>query len=384
MIPTQVTDQEKVQVWKAYRDHRPVRVPVTFGCNPRVVVLDPHYNTGGWTFEAAAKDPRTHIEVALHFALYMRTVMGPHSDLPTALPEVWEVGLNVYNVYEAAFFGAPVQFQNGQVPCTEPFLTEGNRESIFAVDVDHPLENPYIRQCLGFWQEMEKICRNLKFEGRPVKLTPWALTGTDGPVTVGCNLCGSAFIEDLAGDPDYAGRLMSLITRAAIQRRRAFWLYWGDRIGHGNGIADDSIALISSDMYRALVLPLHRQLYEAADADHGAKLLRGIHLCGDATRHFAAIHRELDVVSFDTGFPVDHGGLRRQLGLEVELLGGPEVSCLLEGSPQQVYERTRSILGSGVKEGGRFTLREGNNLPPRVPQANLAAMYEACLEHGRY
>ena len=34
--------------------------------------------------------------------------------------------------------------------------------------------------------------------------------------------------------------------------------------------------------------------------------------------------------------------------------------------------------------GGRFILREANNLPPCCPEANLAAMYQACLDFGRY
>jgi hypothetical protein len=29
-------------------------------------------------------------------------------------------------------------------------------------------------------------------------------------------------------------------------------------------------------------------------------------------------------------------------------------------------------------------LREGNNLPPNLPEANLAAMYRARPDHGRY
>ena len=88
--------------------------------------------------------------------------------------------------------------------------------------------------------------------------------------------------------------------------------------------------------------------------------------------------------SFDTGFPVDHGALRDVLGDDVEIAGGPEVSLLLGGTPEQVYERTRAILTSGVTRGGRFILRDANNLPPRCPEENLSAMYRCCLEHGRF
>jgi len=35
-------------------------------------------------------------------------------------------------------------------------------------------------------------------------------------------------------------------------------------------------------------------------------------------------------------------------------------------------------------EGGRFILREANNLAPRTPEANLDAMYRCCLDCGNY
>jgi len=175
---------------------------------------------------------------------------------------------------------------------------------------------------------------------------------------------------------------MAFIQRGVILRNRALAALDGADAFEGDrgGAADDSIQLLSTAMYRDLVMPLHRQWYAlwSVQGPHS------IHLCGDATRHFATIRDELNVSSFDTGFPVDHGRLREELGDDVEISGGPEVHVLLNGSADQVYERTRAILTSGVMRGGRFILREANNLPPRVPQENLAAMYRAALEWGNY
>jgi uroporphyrinogen-III decarboxylase len=144
--------------------------------------------------------------------------------------------------------------------------------------------------------------------------------------------------------------------------------------------ADDSVQLISTAMYRQFVLPLHRKWY-ALWSEKGP---HSIHLCGDASRHFPIIHEELNVCSFDTGYPVDHGRLRRELGNDVTIYGGPEVALLLNGTPQKVRERTKAILQSGIMEGGKFVLHEANNLPPRCPEENLRSMYECCLEYGRY
>lgn len=380
MVPS---DKEKAEIWRRYYERRPVRVPVRLNTNPRIIIADPALNPEGFTFEQAARDPRVHIEVALRHQLHLRTVLNQYTDGPTELPEAWDIGLSVYNVYDAAMLGAKVHFPPGQVPATEPILDEANKHSIFEQDIDHPMDTPFIREHLDFWHEMEAICRDLRFEGRPVRLRPWDLSGTDGPLTAACSLRGTDFLVELLDDPEYADRLLAFIMRAAANRRKAMWQYWGDRAGRWNGLADDSIATLSTEMVKERLVPLYREFYEMVDADTGRRMPRSIHLCGDATRHFAMLNRELDVCSFDTGFPVNHGALRRELGPEIEISGGPEVSVLLNGTPQQVYARTREILLSGIKEGGRFILQEANNLPPRCPPANLEAMYAAALEHGR-
>jgi hypothetical protein len=375
------TNDEKAALWRAYRGRRAPRVPVQLRTNPRVLIQDPKINPDGFTFKQVDEDPHAYVTMYLHYLRYCREVLHRYMDAPTGMPEVWSVDLWVYNVYEAAFFGAPVVFVSDQLPDTEPLLAgDRDTEDVFDVDVEHPLENPYIAGKLAFWREMETICRGLTFEGRPVELRPWAVCGTDGPVTVACNLRGSDFLLDLVEEPDYAKRLLAFVTRAAVLRRAAFAAYWGDRLTVGNGMADDAIAMISTDMYVEQVLPFHRAFFEAGGADSE----RSMHLCGDATRHFTVIHRALGVTAFDTGFPVDHGALRRTLGPDVEIQGGPEVALLHDGTPDQVYARAQGILQSGVAEGGRFVLCEGNNLPPGCPEANLEALYAACLEHGRY
>jgi uroporphyrinogen-III decarboxylase len=383
MTQTELSDADKQAVWDAYHRGQPSRVPMFLVINPRVTVTDPSWNPKGYDFERVAKDPEAHVQISLQHQLHVRRVFHPYTDEPTELPEVWTVGLMVYNIYEAAYFGCPIDYQSGQVPDTVPiYADEDRREAVFEIDVERPLENPYVKSCLDFWHEMERIVRGMSFEGRPVRMGPWTV-GTDGPVTVACNLRGTDFLVDLADEADdYAHRLMGHITRAAIVRREAFQRYWGTRLipRLGNGMADDSVAMLSPEMYRDSVMPHHRAFYEAGDPSAE----RGLHLCGDVMHLIPLIRRELNVTSFDTGFPIDHGRLRAEVGPEVNLQGGPEVALLLGGSPEAVYRRTAEILTSGVKRGGRFMLREGNNLPPGVPLANLEAMRRACLDHGRY
>ncbi|OPZ79976.1 MAG: Uroporphyrinogen decarboxylase (URO-D) [bacterium ADurb.Bin429] len=76
--------------------------------------------------------------------------------------------------------------------------------------------------------------------------------------------------------------------------------------------------------------------------------------------------------------------MRAALGPGIVIEGGPHVDLLLHGTPEAVGAETRRILRSGVTEGGKFILKEANNLAPRTPMANLQAMYDACRTEGVY
>lgn len=377
---TTPSDAEKRQVWDAHRARKPTRVPMILQTNPRVFLLDREWNSEGYTFEQAANDPAAHVRVNLMHQLYVHRVLNRYCDNPVELPDRWLIALTHYNVYDAAALGAPIHFEAGQVPDTRPILTDDNKQSVFDVDISRPFELPYFKDRLAFWHEMKRICADLTFEGRPVDLAPMAPAGTDGPLTVACNLRGTDFLMDLIVEPDFAQRLLQFVTRAVLFRRMAIEQTFGPDAARCAWLADDCCQMIGLDDYRRSVLPWHQVL--SNDGRGGGE--RMMHMCGKATHLFPTIRDALDVTAFDTGFPVDHGALREQLGDDILIQGGTEIALLLNGSPQQVHTRTRDILQSGVMAGGRFILREGNNLPPNCPPANLEAMYAACLEYGRY
>src|SRR5690606_18177673 len=146
----------------------------------------------GYTFIDAQHDPEIHLRVALLHNLHARTTLSRFTDGPTELPEVWEVSYNDYNISEAAYFGCPVMEEPDQVPDTQPiFADDAQREAMFDIDIERPLDNPHLKSRLAFLAQMEKIAQGMTFEGRPVRVMPWALVGTDGPVTVACNLRGT-------------------------------------------------------------------------------------------------------------------------------------------------------------------------------------------------
>lgn len=389
-------------LWAAYVGGRPWRVPVIFGTNTRYFLLDEAANPEGVSFREYVEDPATMLRLQVQFADWSRHNIP--QDLELGPPsEGWDVRVDFQNYYEAAWLGCPVVYFDGQVPDTLPILHDDDKRAI----LDRGLPDPYSGLMAKNWEYYQHMRRRqdegYAYAGRPIRsVTPCGL-GTDGPFTVACNLRGATeMCLDLLADPGYARDLLDFITEATINRIRAYRTALGEPIVTSRfGIADDSIASLSTATYEELVLPCHKRLM-AAFADPSlepapptgplvgpqgvAQVARynGIHLCGDATRHFALIRRELGAGSFDTGFPVDFGALRQSLGPAVQILGGPHVELLRQGPPDAIRAEVARILSSGVTEGRRFILREGNNLAPRTPLEHLSAMYEAARELGRY
>lgn len=375
-----IPNGEKQHVWDAYRARAPIRVPVTFGANARVVLLDPQFNPHGISFREYYHSAAATVDIQLRFMDYQAEYLNRYSDNPTGRPKEFTFSIDNQNIYDAAYFGCPVRFYDDQVADISPILAGRDKNRLFAFDLDHPLENPFIKECFARQEALAAEAAKVAVPGLAIKVAP-VMLGWDGPLTIAVQLRGQDMLTDLVDDPVYALKLMRFLQKGAEVRNRALAEKAGQKIFQppGGGLADDSVQLISTAMYRDLVLPLHRQWYALfGPGPHS------VHLCGDSTRHFAALHRELNVCSFDTGFPVDHGALRKELGPDVEILGGPEAGLVLGGTRDQVYERAKAILQSGVMAGGRFILREANNLPPRCPEANLAAMYQACLDFGWY
>ncbi len=375
------TNEEKQQVWQAYRDRKPTRVPVSLGANPRTVLFNKEWNPKGISFAEYFSDASALIEIQLQFMEYRTQVLNQYCDSPVGRPEELTFYVDNQNSYDSLYFGNPVEFRDGQVADTTPVLSGDNKYLIFEMDIEHPLDNPFIKECTRRYEDIKEAAESLSYHGMTFKVQP-PIMGFDGHLTIATCLRGVELYTDIYEDPDYVRRLLDFLHRAVIIRNRAVAESFGRKAfsGSSGGYADDSIQLISPQMYEELVLPFHRAWYSlwSEEGPHS------MHLCGDATRHFLTIHEELHVNSFDTGYPVDHGQLRKTLGNDVQINGGPEAYLLLDGTAEQVYERAREILQSGVMEGGRFVLRDANNLPPNTPEENLAAMYNCCLEHGIY
>jgi hypothetical protein len=317
-------------------------------------------------------------DAQLEFKRWLRFNLLQDGEL--GVPEAWTIGVDLQNYYEAGWFGCPIEYMDDQVPDTRPAFAD-SPEAL----MERGLPDPFgglMAKGLEYYEHFKERASRETYLDRPIHITnPGFGLSTDGQFTVACNLFGPDFVcSTMVEDPDRLDTLLTFITDANIARVKAWRNHLCLPEKLSGGIADDSIALIGHQMYLDHVLPHHKTYMGALFTQHD----RSIHLCGDATRHFKGLRDALNIQSFDTGFPIDFGQMRRELGGHVQISGGPHVELLLSASPDKVREETTRILSSGVMAGGRFVLREGNNLAPHTPFENTEAMYETCRAIGRY
>ena len=365
-------------LWEAFPAGTAPRVPIVFGTNARYFMADAAANPTGVEFRRYSEDRDLMFDTLLQFQRWSRFNLRQDAEL--GWPERWSIAPDFQNYYEAALFGCTVEYFDGQVPDTQPEFAAAPERVM-----EHGLPEPFAgfgARAREYYEHFQARAKRETFLDRPIAITA-PLCGTDGVMTVACNLFGGSFVcEAMAGEPERLHQLFEFITEATIRRMTAWRKLGGIPVPNDSfGFADDSVAMISTGMYREHVLPYHRRLCDAFSA---RTQLRGIHLCGDATRHFRTIRDELNVQVFDTGFPVDFGALRRELGPRVRLQGGPHAELVHAGAPSALRAEVQRILQTGVTDGRRFVLREGNNLAPATPLANTDALYEAGREFGRF
>jgi uroporphyrinogen-III decarboxylase len=381
---------EVERVWKAYHDGKPYRVPVTVYGSIRNLLLNPAMNDAGYTFRGYYEDPEVQINAQLAYEKWVRwnficdNPMGPPA-------EGWQVNVDFQNSYDQGWFGCPVSYLENAVPDTAPILKD-SKERLYDLEPPDALRGGLLGRAMEFFEYMNEKCPRMEFEGLPVK-PPMTIPGdgTDGPFTIACKIRGTMeCCIDMLEDEKYFHDLMEFVTENIIRRIKAIreWRWERESVGADErkfkrakwGLADDSTAMLSVEQYEEFIFPYHKRF--AAEFSDGGPM--GMHLCGDATHLFKFLVDNFNVRSFDTGFPVDFGGLRKELGPEVEIYGGPTIMLLRSGPAGAVRAEAKRILSSGISDGGRFVLRDANNLAPCTPIEHLAAMYETAKEFGTY
>jgi uroporphyrinogen-III decarboxylase len=375
-------NEEAKAVWEAYRTRIPIRVPVTLWSDARYFLQDPAFNPDGRiTFQDFIENADIMMDVQLRGAQHRAFTVALFCDDQAGSPDEYHVTVDMLRFFDAGFFGCPLRYCEGQMPDTVPILAGDQKNLLF----DKGLPDPLSGGIFGWAHEMcarmmDRIGKGFTFAGKPVRFDPFGL-GTDGPLTTATSLRGTELYLDFYTDPDYVHQLLDFVTSGTIARIRAHRQFFDlPLVSEDWAYADDAVQMLSSEMVREFVLPVHQKLKKELSSTGQVSL----HLCGNATRHFKMFRDEMNVASFDTGFPIDFAWVRKELGPDVEIQGGVRAPQLATGTPDEIYAEARRILESGIMQGGRFILKEANDLVPCTPMENLDALYQAARSYGVY
>jgi uroporphyrinogen decarboxylase len=194
---------------------------------------------------------------------------------------------------------------------------------------------------------------------------------------------------DLAADHQLARALMERVMEVKLAWWDGVLADLGDDVdvvGEADDLGAQDRPLFAPRTYRALVKPLHAELFAFIRARTRARIL--FHSCG-AIRELLPDLVEIGVDILNP-LQVSAAGmataeLKREFGQDLVFWGGgvDTQGVLGAGSPGEVRTEVAARIRD-LAPGGGFVFAAVHNIQANVPAENLAALWETVEEHGMY
>lgn len=286
------------------------------------------------------------------------------------LADLWEgLGTDIVflgsglNTFPAESIGGELAFGNGQAPLLSFPLIRSTED---ARELEH-IDLEASPATLALAEMIAQVRRRLP--GRYLCVTSW------GPFTWGMILCDWHLLQDkTVSDPGFVGDVGELgvrLTAALCERLAARGLV------DGVCIADGAVTLVPDNLYRDVVLPRERQLFERA---RGAGLGCFLHQCGKIANQLALYPETgADCVSLDAGVSIGevHDCYRPRLTTAGNV---DVVQCVRGGDETTIREAVRACIASVRTPLERYILMPSCDLPADTKIENVRAFLAAAAE----
>ena len=198
-----------------------------------------------------------------------------------------------------------------------------------------------------------------------------------GPWTIAIGLRGATeLIMDAMKDPDYVHELMQLCTQASIRFAEAI-ISLG--VGLGYSEAPASCSLISPKMYRAFVLPYHKQIVDHFKAK---KVGVGLHICGYADPILEdMVNTGVTNISIDA--PTDLAKAVEVTRGKAVLIGNLNTNLFFSGSRDEMKQAMLNCIDCAPRDSG-YILASGCEVPAIAPLEKIDWFKELLDELGQY
>jgi len=196
-------------------------------------------------------------------------------------------------------------------------------------------------------------------------------------------------LMDLLLNEEFAAAFLDRWTETILTAQPRFLSEVGDLVDvhfAADDLSGQSGPLIAPDLYRRLIKPRETRILRTIRANTTAKIF--YHSCGAVTEFIPdLIEMGVDILN-----PVqvaangmDTALLKKRFGKRLSFWGGgcDTQRVLSRGTPDEVRAEVRRRVRD-FAPGGGFVFNPVHNIQPLVPTANVAALFEAALEFGRY
>jgi len=217
-----------------------------------------------------------------------------------------------------------------------------------------------------------------------VMATPWLLF----PFERAFAMQGmDTFLLNMAMRPKFAQALLERIAQSCEEIMSGFLEAVGDKIDIikiGDDLGTESSLLISPQMYRQMLKPIHAAFIQSIKSQTSARVF--FHTDGDVfplIDDFIEIGVDiLNPIQTSAGKMANLEELKRRYGKDLVFCGAIDTKRILpNGTPEEVRDEVRraiDILGPG----GGYMVSSVHTIMNDVPPKNILAMVDAVLEYG--
>ncbi|HOF39785.1 MAG TPA: uroporphyrinogen decarboxylase family protein [Candidatus Hydrogenedentes bacterium] len=191
-----------------------------------------------------------------------------------------------------------------------------------------------------------------------------------GPFQLALTLLGSEQAIMVAlREPERFHDLLEFNTQVAIAYGYAMAQCGVDAIQFG----ESSASLVSSELYREMVLPYDQRLIAALKAE-GVKVF--LHVCGNST-HLLDDLEASGADCFELDAMVDLDVAFARIGNRIVLRGNVDTLLLLNGPVEEIHAAAARCMEKARAGGGRLILSPGCGVPKYTPAHHVAALVTA-------
>lgn len=236
----------------------------------------------------------------------------------------------------------------------------------------------YLPKTIGYgsYESFAETVRNLKeYTDAYVLVTIWGSHFEKANFARGIE----NFLADLAGDPEYAQRMLDfIIKKNMVMLENIIHTPGIDGILLGSDWGSQNDLLMSPSCWREMIAPGEKLEY---DLVHSAGLDVWLHSCGDIRK----ILPDITQMGVDALNPVqpecmDIYELKEKYGNAITFWGGISTQRTLPyGTPEEVAEETRKVTAALSKNGG-YIIAPSQEIQSDVPFENLCALIDTAAK----